>query len=60
MELQTIMGHVSILTTAKYTHLTATNDHNAYRKIDSLMSGFKITWGKVLTSNPGRPYGGAQ
>ncbi len=52
------MGHVSILTTAKYTHLTDTNDHKSYQKIDSLMSGFQITWGNVLSSNPGKPYGG--
>jgi hypothetical protein len=51
------MGHVSILTTAKYTHLTDTNDHNSYQKINSLMSGFNITWGNVLSSNPGKPYG---
>jgi integrase/recombinase XerD len=41
------MGHVSILTTAKYTHLTDINDHNSYQKIDSLMNGFQITWGGV-------------
>lgn len=51
------MGHVSILTTAKYTHLTDTNDHQSYQKIDSLMSDFTITWGNVLSSNPGKPYG---
>jgi hypothetical protein len=50
------MGHVSILTTAKYTHLTDTNDHQSYQKIDSLMSGFNITWGNVISSNPGKPY----
>ncbi len=41
------MGHVSILTTAKYTHLTETNDHKSYQKINTLMSGFKIAWGGV-------------
>jgi hypothetical protein len=51
------MGHVSILTTARYTHLTDTNDHQSYQKINSLMGGFQITWGKVLSSNPGKPYG---
>ena len=54
------MGHVSILTTAKYTHLTDTNDHNSYQKIDSLMSGFNITWGNVLSSNPGKQFGGVK
>jgi hypothetical protein len=41
------MGHVSILTTAKYTHLTDTNDHNAYQKLNALMSDFQITGGGV-------------
>jgi len=50
------MGHVSILTTAKYTHLTDTNDHRSYQKINSLMGGFQITWGNVLSSNPGKSY----
>jgi len=47
VELQKIMGHVSILTTAKYTHLTDTNDHNATQKINALMDGFQITWGGI-------------
>ncbi len=54
------MGHVSILTTAKYTHLTDTNDHQSYQKIDSLMSDFKITWAKVLPSNHSNERGGAK
>jgi hypothetical protein len=54
------MGHVSILTTAKYTHLTDTNDHQSYQKIDSLMSGFKIIWGNVLPTNHNDKRGGVE
>ncbi|VAW78736.1 hypothetical protein MNBD_GAMMA15-1003, partial [hydrothermal vent metagenome] len=37
----------SILTTAKYTHLTAHTDRNAEQLINHLMNGFSIQWGKV-------------
>jgi len=41
------MGHVSILSTVKYTHLTTINTINSYEKINSLMNGFSLNWGKV-------------
>jgi site-specific recombinase XerD len=44
---QKILGHRSILTTAKYTHLTTHTDHNATQAINELMNGFSIEWGKV-------------
>ncbi len=47
LEVQKILGHRSILTTAKYTHLTSNTDHNAQRLIDELMNGFSIDWGNV-------------
>jgi integrase/recombinase XerD len=47
LELQAILGHVSILTTAKYTHLTTTSQQHSGRKIDALMNGFDITWGNI-------------
>ncbi len=47
IELQKTLGHVSLLTTAKYTHLTETNHCNSYKKINALMSGFEVTWGDV-------------
>jgi site-specific recombinase XerD len=47
IELQKILGHVSILTTAKYTHLTAENRCNSYEKINALINGFDISWGGV-------------
>ena len=46
-QLQKIMGHVSILTTVKYTHLTTTNTSNSFEKINVLMNGFSINWGKI-------------
>jgi len=47
IELQSILGHVSILTTAKYTHLTVVTKHSAVTQINRLMAGFSIGWGTV-------------
>jgi len=47
LEVQQILGHRSILTTAKYTHLTCGTDHNATEAINALMNGFSIGWGEV-------------
>ena len=47
LEVQKILGHHSILSTAKYTHLTSSTDHNATQVINELMNGFSIEWGKV-------------
>ena len=47
LEVQKILGHRSILTTAKYTHLTSNTDHNAQQVINDLMNGFSIDWGRV-------------
>jgi len=44
---QKILGHVSLLTTAKYTHLTAQNNYNSYTKINQLINNFDINWGGV-------------
>ncbi|MGP1682320.1 MAG: hypothetical protein ACTS8S_08360 [Giesbergeria sp.] len=45
--MQKILGHHSILTTARYTHLSTTTDGQARARIDALMSGFHIGWGAV-------------
>ncbi len=47
LEVQKILGHHSILTTAKYTHLTTHTGQNATQRINDLMNGFSIAWGKV-------------
>jgi integrase/recombinase XerD len=47
LEVQKILGHHSILTTARYTRLTSSTDNNAYRLLNDLMNGFSIEWGKV-------------
>jgi len=44
---QKILGHHSILTTAKYTHLTTNTGANAEQRINALMAGFSIRWGGV-------------
>jgi integrase/recombinase XerD len=43
---QKILGHHSILTTAKYTHLTAHTGDNAAQRINTLMSGYNTQWGE--------------
>jgi integrase/recombinase XerD len=47
IEVQKILGHRSILTTTKYTHLTANTGEHAKQAIDQLMNGFAIDWGKA-------------
>ena len=47
LEVQKILGHRSILTTAKYTHLTQSTDNNTRVLINDLMNGFALSWGKV-------------
>jgi site-specific recombinase XerD len=44
---QKILGHRSILTTAKYTHLTSATQRNARALINELMKGFAIEWGNA-------------
>lgn len=47
IEVQKFLGHQSILTTARYTHLTDQTKHHALDRINSLMAGFTIAWGAV-------------
>jgi integrase/recombinase XerD len=47
LEVQKILGHHSILTTARYTHLTDGTHQNASQLINTLMNGFVIDWGRV-------------
>ena len=47
IEVQKFLGHHSILTTARYTHLTDQTKHHALHRINALMDGFSIAWGPV-------------
>lgn len=47
VELQRILGHVSILTTSRYTHLTTVTKNNARQAVNSLTNTFEITWGGI-------------
>jgi site-specific recombinase XerD len=46
-ELQKILGHVSILTTAKYTHLTSHTTQRANEQINKIMDSFELSWGNI-------------
>lgn len=47
LEVQKCLGHSSILTTAQYTHLTTRTSDNAIERINALMDGFSVTWGRI-------------
>ena len=47
LEGQKILGHQSILTTIRYTHLTDQTQHHALDRINGLMDSFTIDRGKV-------------
>ena len=47
LEVQKILGHHSILTTARYTHLTSHTTESARERIDALMQRFTLDWGAV-------------
>jgi site-specific recombinase XerD len=47
VELQQILGHASVLTTSRYTHLTSRTKNNARLAINKLINGFDIKWGGV-------------
>ncbi len=47
LEVQKILGHHSILTTARYTHLTSHTSELASTRINQLMALFTLTWGEV-------------
>jgi site-specific recombinase XerD len=46
-DVQHILGHHSILTTNRYTHLTTQTEALASQRIDALMSRFNLSWGAV-------------
>ena len=46
-DVQHILGHHSILTTNRYTHLTTQTQALAAQRIDALMDRFNLGWGAV-------------
>jgi integrase/recombinase XerD len=47
LEVQKILGHHCILTTARYTHLTSCTNTQMSERIAALMSRFTLDWGTV-------------
>jgi len=47
VELQKILGHTSLVTTARYTHLTDITDKNAEQRINQLINGISMGWGHI-------------
>ena len=47
LEVQKILGHHCILTTARYTHLTSHTNAQAGARINTLMNRFTLHWGSV-------------
>ena len=48
LEVQKLLGHHSILTTSRYTHLTSHTAQRSGECINALMSRFTLRWGTVL------------
>ena len=48
LEVQKILGHHSILTTSRYTHLSSHTVQHSSARINGLMSRFTLRWGTVL------------
>ncbi|WP_090288059.1 tyrosine-type recombinase/integrase [Nitrosomonas mobilis] len=48
LEVQKILGHTSILSTIRYTHLTQKTEFNRALQINALMDTFPVSWGKVV------------
>lgn len=46
-ELQKLLGHVSLLTTSKYTQLTTHTTQRADQHINEIIDRFNISWGKI-------------
>jgi site-specific recombinase XerD len=47
LQVQKILGHHSILTTSRYTHLTSHTADHCSQAINDLMNRFNVGWGTV-------------
>jgi site-specific recombinase XerD len=47
LEVQKILGHHSILTTSRYTHLTSHTTEHSSECINALMNRYTLRWGTV-------------
>ncbi len=46
-DVKDILGHTSIVTTCRYTHLTSRTENNTHQAINNLMNDFSIHWGNI-------------
>ncbi|NOY72800.1 MAG: tyrosine-type recombinase/integrase [Gammaproteobacteria bacterium] len=46
-DVKDLLGHTSIITTCKYTHLTSRTENNTRQSINDLMKDFSIRWGNI-------------
>lgn len=48
LEVQKILGHHSVITTSRYTHLTEQRKESAEAYINNLMGQIQVCWKKVV------------
>lgn len=48
LEVQKILGHHSVITTSRYTHLTEQRKESAEAYINNLMGQIKVGWNRVV------------
>ena len=48
LEVQKILGHHSVITTSRYTHLTEQRKSSAEENINHLMGQIKVGWNRVV------------